>query len=102
MPTRPISEISTTAKAAADCVKLPEHVRSLAATIERMARTIAAEAIPDPAAIYTLEQAIGILDRWVAGHDRGDDGPEPQLTDRAVRQPSGAAANAYPPQFPTL
>ncbi|MDP2792730.1 MAG: hypothetical protein Q8O25_01390 [Sulfurisoma sp.] len=101
MPTRQISEISAAAKAAADCMKLPEHVRSLAATIERMARVLVAETNPDPAAIYTLEQAIDILDRWVDGSDCGADGLEPPAS-RAARQRSGAATNAFPSRISAL
>lgn len=101
MTTRKISEISATAKATANCMKLPEHVRSLAATIERMARTVAAETDPDPEAVCTLEQAIGILDRWVAGHDCDDDNME-RLTGPAMRQGADRDSHIHGPLFPTL
>lgn len=101
MQMRQISEISATARAAVGCMKLPEHVRSLAATIEKMANRAVTETSPDPATIYTLEQAIGILERWVAGYDIGDDGVN-QLTGGGARQGAGTIPAVFPPQFPAL
>jgi len=98
MPTNQINDISTAAAAAAECLLLPSHVRSLATTIRHMADKIGAETTPDPATTRTLVQAIHILDRWVASNDCGD-GRVEQLISDAARQSSQAAARR-PEQVP--
>lgn len=98
MPTNQINDISSAAAAAAECVSLPGHVRSLATTIRHMAERIGAETDPDPATVRTLVQAIHILDRWVTSNECGD-GRVEQLISDAARQTSLSAARS-PGQVP--
>lgn len=87
-----IDAILCSANAAAGAgAELPGHIRSLAATIERMAATMAADPAPTRTDVFTLEQAARILYRWVADH-RGS----------AIEQANGATAFTRPPELPAL
>jgi hypothetical protein len=63
-----IDAIFHQAQATAASAELPQHIRSLATTIERMVTRIAGDPAPTRADLFTLEQAVRILDRWVADH----------------------------------
>jgi hypothetical protein len=63
-----IDNIFLQARATATDADLPPHVCSLAATIEHMARQVAGDPAPARVDVFTLEQAVRILDRWVADH----------------------------------
>jgi len=63
-----IDDLIARVSAIAACPELPEHIRSLAATVGRMAVAVAADPAPARVDIFTLEQAVRILDRWVADH----------------------------------